>query len=55
MLRRIVRLFVYLLAVVVLAVAGGFSYLFLAFPRAAPPAIFTYLQTIPAVRHAVAH
>ena len=36
-LRRIARLFLYLLAVVALAVVGGFSYLFLALPRVAPP------------------
>ena len=36
-LRRTARLFLYLLAVVALAVAGGFSYLFLALPRVAPP------------------
>ena len=39
MLRRIARLFLYLLAVVVLMVVGGFAYLFLAFPRTAPPAL----------------
>jgi mono/diheme cytochrome c family protein len=37
-LRRIARLFLYLLALIVLVVAGGFAYLFLALPRAAPPA-----------------
>ena len=45
MLRRIARLFLYLLAVVVLAVAGGFSYLFLALPRVAPPATLQVPRT----------
>ena len=38
MLRRIARLFLYLLAVVAVLLAGGFAYLFLALPRTAPPA-----------------
>jgi mono/diheme cytochrome c family protein len=36
-LRRIARLVLYLVALVVLAAAGGFAYLFLALPRVAPP------------------
>jgi mono/diheme cytochrome c family protein len=37
-LRRIARICLYLLVIVVLVVAGGFAYLFLALPRTAPPA-----------------
>jgi mono/diheme cytochrome c family protein len=44
-LRRIARLLLYLLAFVVLAVVGGFSYLFLVFPRIAPPAILQVPRT----------
>ena len=45
MLRRIARPFLYLLAVVVLAAVSGFSYLFLVFPRIAPPPILQVPRT----------
>jgi mono/diheme cytochrome c family protein len=44
-LRRIARLFLYLLAVVVLVMAGGLVYLFLALPRVAPPATLQVART----------
>jgi mono/diheme cytochrome c family protein len=44
-LRQISRLLLYLLALVVVAVAGGFSYLFLALPRVAPPAALEVPRT----------
>ena len=45
MLRYIGRLLLYLLGVVLLAVVGGFSYLFLALPRIAPPTTFQVPRT----------
>jgi mono/diheme cytochrome c family protein len=44
-LRRIARLLLYLVAVVVLVVAGGLAYLFLALPRTAPPAVLQVPRT----------
>jgi mono/diheme cytochrome c family protein len=44
-LRRITRLVLYLLAVIVLAVGGGLSYLFLALPRIAPATVLQVPRT----------
>jgi len=44
-LRRITRLFLYLLAVVGVLLAGGFAWLFLALPRTAPPASLQVTST----------
>jgi mono/diheme cytochrome c family protein len=44
-LRRIARLFLYLLAALAVVVAGGFAYLFLALPRTAPPAVLQVPRT----------
>jgi mono/diheme cytochrome c family protein len=45
MLRRVGRLVLYLVAVIVLAVAGGLAYLFLAYPRLAPPVVLGVPRT----------
>ena len=45
MLRRVGRVVLYLLAVIVLAVAGGLAYLFLAYPRLAPPVVLEVPRT----------
>lgn len=45
MLRRLVRIVLYLVAAVVVIAAGGLGYLFVAFPRAATPEVFQAPRT----------